>query len=294
MSEETGLSLSRIRAVGRQALAQGALCPIGTQTLEIEERGIPFAVRVLSGLQHKVAADRAQRDRLQAGEQANPFLPYEPALHVADVGDSHVCILNKYNVVDDHLLLITRGFEAQSQGLTPSDCQALASCNRRLEGFWFYNSAPEAGASQGHKHIQFIPWETAGVARGLPVAPLIEPHLSAGRVRQADYPCRNAVVGLSPGVSLSPEEEGELLHRAYSQAMDALDLWVEGGGTRPHNVVLTPEWLLVVPRTRCVWEGFGVNALGFAGTLLVREPGQLPHLRELGIGRLLAAVACSG
>lgn len=286
----SGSLLGEIREVAKRAEASGSLRPIGTETLVLEEAGIPFAVRVLSGLAQKVAADRAQRARREAGEVVNPFLPYDESLFVRQVGADHVCLLNKYNVVDDHILLITRGFEPQAAGLSPADFAAAAACAEELQGLWFFNSDPAAGASQPHKHLQFIPFPPGASAADLPVSPWIDPHVKIGQVTQPAYGCRSALVGLA-GRAMDARE----LARAYDMAMSSLRLWRDdpAGLTLPHNVLLTPQWLLVVPRTRAMWEGFGVNALGFAGTLLVRSGEQIDRLRELGVARLLTEVGCS-
>ena len=50
---------------------------------------------------------------VKAGEfsAVNPFLPYDPDLVVADISDTHVALLNKFNVIDHHLLIVTRCFK---------------------------------------------------------------------------------------------------------------------------------------------------------------------------------------
>ena len=47
-----------------------------------------------------------ERARQQQGKTApaNPFLPYEEDLYVCDLSPTHVCLLNKFNVVDHHFL----------------------------------------------------------------------------------------------------------------------------------------------------------------------------------------------
>ena len=67
-----------------------------------------FNVRVLANLQRKF------KQRREQPEGFNPFLPYEQELFVANVSDRHVALLNKFNVVDHHLLIVTRQFETQS------------------------------------------------------------------------------------------------------------------------------------------------------------------------------------
>lgn len=79
------------------------------------------------------------------------FLPYETSLFVADLSDSHVCILNKYNVLATHLLLITRAYESQDKLLTLADFDALLGVVAENGGLGFFNGGKKAGASQHHK-----------------------------------------------------------------------------------------------------------------------------------------------
>ena len=74
--------------------------------------------------------------------------------------------------------------------------------------------------------------------------------------------------------------------------LDALGLLGQGGcSPRPHNLLVTREWMLVVARARPDHAGIGVNALGFVGALLVRDQDQLDMLRARGPMSLLRAVA---
>jgi len=50
----------------------------------------------------------------------------------------------------------------------------------------------------------------------------------------------------------------------------------------PYNLLFTREWMLLVPRSRERFEGISINALGFAGTLLVWNEGQMEALRDHG------------
>jgi ATP adenylyltransferase len=59
--------------------------------------------------------------------------------------------------------------------------------------------------------------------------------------------------------------------------------------------------MLVVPRSAEFWEGISVNALGFAGSLFVRDMDQLETVRRRGpfavlsgVGMPLAAVDPEG
>ena len=137
------------------ALQCGALLSIPTEFEFVEQDGVRFLVRILSNLNRKKAAkDKQEKQSATSGEEFNPFLPYEEDLFVADISDTHVCILNKFNVVDYHLLIITRGFEEQESLLTLEDFTAMWVCLADFDGLAFYNSSKTAGASQRHKHLQ--------------------------------------------------------------------------------------------------------------------------------------------
>jgi sulfate adenylyltransferase (ADP) / ATP adenylyltransferase len=84
---------------------------------------------------------------------------------VKELGPSHRLLLNKFNLYQQHLLVVTREFEPQSNPLTRDDFKHAILTFRAVKGFYFYNSGPKAGASQTHKHIQVFPNE----AKDLPM-----------------------------------------------------------------------------------------------------------------------------
>jgi len=69
--------------------------------------------------------DETRRGRGPGGPPPrNPFLPYDEALWVAHLSASHTLLLNKFNVVRHHLLVVTRAFEPQAAPLTAGDLGA--------------------------------------------------------------------------------------------------------------------------------------------------------------------------
>ena len=88
--------------------------------------------------------------------------PYVPNLLVKELGAEHVMLLNKFCVVPQHFLMVTREFA--SQDLPPSP-ETLALAYRIVaahrpgtgtELLAFYNCGATAGASQPHRHLQFV------------------------------------------------------------------------------------------------------------------------------------------
>ncbi len=133
----------------REARQNGALQSIATELSCIDDGGIRFLVRVLASLKQKEREAQARADgtgRGQAG--ANPFLPHDPRLFVADLTPTHFCLLNKFNVVDSHLLLVTRAFEDQERLLTPANLDAMAAALGEIDGLGFFSRTSTCSSSR--------------------------------------------------------------------------------------------------------------------------------------------------
>ncbi|MCH5377045.1 MAG: phosphorylase, partial [Planctomycetes bacterium] len=126
-----------VERTSQSALRQGALQPIRTEFEFLEDGGIRFFVRVVENLERKA---RDNKSDSRPGGPPNPFLPYDPALYVADAGPDHVCLLNKFNVVDHHLLIVTRHFEHQETPLNERDFAAWWHCLKEYDSLVFYNA----------------------------------------------------------------------------------------------------------------------------------------------------------
>ncbi len=289
--------LQRVRERRALALASGALEPIATRTAWIEDGGVRFLVRVLPSLARRHAARLEQSAREQAsGLRSDPFGPWDPAMWVADLSATHVALLNRFPVLDDHLLVVTRDWAEQEWLLDDADWAAGAAALAALGGLLFYNGGATAGASQPHKHLQVVPLPLAPDAPDLPIAPLF-PVAAPGIVaRSAALPFAHAWVRL-PAATDGPDTR--LADRLASACRDALAaLGITGrpdaGGLRqsaPYNLLATREWLLVVRRRAEIAAGVPINALGYAGALLVRDDDRLERLRATGPMRVLAAAA---
>ncbi len=150
----------RVRAQAEAARADGALVPVATGAEVVEDGGVPFVVRVLTGRKPRGFGQAAASD---------PFDPPEPALTVGEVGPAHVAVLNKYPVIPAHLLIVTRAFEHQETLLTREDMEALRRCLAAAGGLGFYNGGEAAGASQPHKHLQLVPLPLGPVGPEVPM-----------------------------------------------------------------------------------------------------------------------------
>lgn len=280
------------------ALASGALQPIHTRQLSVEEGGVCFLIRRVSNLVRKQANSRRQGERAPAdGKLLNPFLPPEPALFVADLSETHRALLNKFNVLDHHLLIVTRRFVPQETELDRTDFQALSLCMAECESLGFYNSGPVAGASQAHKHLQWAPLPLSASGPAVPIEPLLQKaRWENGVGLIPGLPFRHAVALLEPAWATQPLIFAATMHDCYQTLLKASGIEVvsvdgERRPSEPYNLLMTRRWLLLIPRARECFEGISINALGFAGSLFVKNEEQLDMLRRRGPLTALQSVA---
>ena len=266
-----------------------AIQSISTTPEVIEQSGVAFQVRVITTLGMKSLAKAAQ-------SHVDPFLPYDPNLFVADISPTHLALLNKFNVVDHHLLIVTRAFEDQVTLLTQQDFEALRMCLAEIEGLGFYNAGPAAGASQRHKHLQLIPF-SALTEPQLPIEPLLRSVQMADRTgRVPDLPFLHAYAPMDPKWLDQQNDGASLMLACYQSLVRAAGVYVEAilGESvpfAPYNLLVTRQWMLLVPRSQEYFEGISINALGFAGALLVKDPAQLEILQKHGPMSALQYVA---
>lgn len=262
----------------RRALASGSLQPIATALHQHEDDGMRYQIRVLGHIERKDQAD---------GRADNPFAEPEPALVVGQLSDTHLAVLNKFNVVDHHLVIVTRAFEAQEAPLTQADFLALWLCIAGLDGLGFYNAGAVAGASQQHKHLQLVPALGPDRQRA-PIESVINralPDRGVGTSRRLPFTHALCRIGLPP--STPAAHAAGRLTDAYRALGDAVAL----APGAPYNLLCTSDWMLLVPRVRADYEGINLNALAFAGSFLVRTPEQGELIRRVGPRTVLAATA---
>ncbi|MFN6470478.1 MAG: ATP adenylyltransferase family protein [Nostoc sp. SerVER01] len=275
------------------ALQCGALLSIPTEFEFVEQDGVRFLVRILSNLNRKKAAkEKQEKQSATSGQEFNPFLPYEEDLFVADISDTHVCILNKFNVVDYHLLIITRAFEEQESLLTLEDFTAMWACLADFDGLGFYNSGKIAGASQRHKHLQLVPLPLAPSESQIPIEPLLkEAQFHNSIATLAKLPFLHAFAPLNPQWVESPFTGGKATLKLYLSLLEAVGLDATQLGA--YNLLMTREWMLIVPRSQEHFHTISVNSLGFAGALLVRNADEMQLLKDQRPMTILKSVAIS-
>ncbi|KAI0746049.1 HIT-like protein [Earliella scabrosa] len=287
------------------------------------ENDVEFEIRLCPALQSKpplptpdfsAGAPTAQE---QEKKRPDPFAPpYVPNLLLGEVrdefeGHEYVVLFNKFSVVPHHFLLVTKEFQSQTSPLLPADLvqvylflRAAKKAGRRF--FAFYNCGDLSGASQPHKHVQLLPLDDEQ-------GPPIEKLARATKVEKEGQPFSLTTLPYANHVrrlpSSLPSASPDELERALADAfLSLLDLAIQTvrhdasypSGAPSYNVVLTLEHVHVVPRRAethvlaGTGERLSVNALGFAGMLLVKSERELGAVREEGVGRILRGVGLEG
>lgn len=278
------------------ARCSGALQSIDTEYRFIEQNGISFVVRTLSNLARKEKEQKQQQQQeAKTGKRIDPFLPYEEDLFVGDISSTHICLLNKFNVVDNHLLIVTRAFEEQTELLNIDDFTALWACMQEIDGLAFFNGGKIAGASQRHKHLQLVPLALTPNSNGLPIESAIAPLPADITVNKiSSFPFRHAIA-LSDFMNVdSPLAGARMMLDCYQTLLQAVGFNIDDKiNQQPgaYNFLATKNWMLLVPRSQESFQSISVNSLGFAGSLFVRDRAAWELLKELTPIKILRNVA---
>ena len=273
-----------IQATSASASAAGALFTIDTAPTLVPDGGWTFVVRVARALRAK--DEVGKQEKKKGGASVNPFLPPDPRLVVCPLPPAHTLLLNKFNVAFGHVLVVTTAYEPQEAPLTPDDAAAVWSVLTSFPGaggLAFFNRGPLSGASQPHKHVQVVPLPLDG-----------EGGSDADPAALAPFePTALAAVAGAPALAVVPVRS--LPFRAYAAAMPeggvaagelavclgALAATACGGQGSAHpspsasyNLLLTRRVALAVPRSAAAAGVVSVNAVGYAGGLLVRSEGE--------------------
>ena len=284
----------KVKQQTQHAINCKSLKPIPTDYEFIQAGEINFLVRIVTNLARKDHAKKQQKKKQKkSGKSFNPFLPYEEDLFVADISKTHLCLLNKFNVVDYHLLIVTREFEEQESLLNLNDFAALWASLLQINGLGFYNSGKLAGASQPHKHLQLIPFPLAQEISTVPIDPLIQTihyQETVGKLPHFDFV--HGIIKFNFDDEQDPLKLAQQTLRDYYRLLEAVNINPQSDQIpEPYNLLVTREWMLMIPRSQAKFASISVNSLGFAGALLVKNEEQMETLKSLSPLTILTNVA---
>lgn len=152
-----------------QARTSGDLLFSDTELSILRSRqGVHFQLRFCEALSAK--PKEKVPDWSKPKSKVDPFEKPSPELLVAGIprhAVSHNLVLNKFPVIPNHFIIATKANKPQTDILEESDLAATYACVRAWEIdsqgnedgdlFAFFNSGDHSGASQVHRHLQFLP-----------------------------------------------------------------------------------------------------------------------------------------
>lgn len=268
-----------------------------TQVLEIvEEATYNFDLTLLSSLQHRPEAGNANE---------NPFSKAEPELTIMQTyGNKNEfrLILNKFPVAENHFMMVTRRFRSQDSPLSPSELHAsfkildnLRSSDESSRWFAFYNCGPESGASQAHKHVQFLTLPKGHPDFYLPLAQNSEPFKpgqTCEPLQDPNLPYAHFVVPLPESSTVDDEMLAILFTSLLQKTLTALA--EEELSNVSYNFCLTTSYMMMVPRTKSKYRcTVGINSCGYMGLILCKNHEIYEEVKKHGIFNILEKVGCS-
>ncbi|KAI5781030.1 hypothetical protein DFH27DRAFT_656848 [Peziza echinospora] len=229
---------------------------------------------------------------------SGPFINPDPRFVVTKLGEnnSHTVLLNKFPILRPQLVIHTTEFQPQSEPLNESDVrvgvEVLRAFNRRAEdgaegegdgddgdGYMlFFNCGVGSGASQAHKHMQVVPRPHGGEKPG---GFSLFPDLGGLNIDTPTtlptIPFTHYILPLHPETS-TPEF-------IYTQYLRLLSLILPA--YPDHNVIVVPEWIMVIPRRFPILDGAAANAVGMVGMIWVKDEEERRVWVEGGVRRRL-------
>ncbi|VEU22503.1 DEKNAAC103631 [Brettanomyces naardenensis] len=276
-----------------------------------------FELKVVDGLGKRPhnrpvqpdATDSAvTKEKIESVKANNPFAKPEP--HLVIIGDllgKYRLIMNKYPNVEDHFLLVTKEFVQQDSLLQPIELQMIHTILKNLNGskelkeqdtkfFAFFNSGPESGYSQFHKHIQFMKLP--------PHFPVYQTRLTSNadffipnEINVNKHPLVNKSASFKHGIlkikeEFKDEDERETILAVLYMFLirRILNTFNEKGIDREkvsYNFVMMDDWMMTVPRRHAKYQDVWQNSLGYMGLFSARDEEVRQKMLDLGFSKIL-------
>ncbi len=215
------------------------------------------------------------------GPKINPFRPWDNILEIDSIGKNHQLILNKYPVQLGHILLITNEWKEQNGWIDVKDWEAIKEVNKDTTGLWFFNSGPLAGASQPHRHIQLLRRDPSQLS-----CPREKWILDFDDINYKNQRFYKSIILKKFSKTLNKENIYEI-YKDLSYKIGLGKPEIDKKPRYPYNLIFTNQWMLLIKRKTDNIYGISVNALGFAGYILVTEKSDINYLKKFGPERLL-------
>lgn len=225
--------------------------------------GMPYLVHFAPALAEKPEKPVSDEDPFEN--------PCDDLIVSNDVNEdgSYKLLLNKYPIVPEHSLLVTKEFKDQASALTPNDLMLAYKFICKMDDedensrhLVFYNSGPKSGSSQNHKHLQAFKIPSNFIT--------LQDKLCSGKEHFlpsiTDEPLQDNRVAFAHFVLPLPEDstavDEDLLAMSYFSLLQrTLTFFQDWLNEKPdlvksYNVLLTKNWICLVPRSNAKTTDF--------------------------------------
>jgi sulfate adenylyltransferase (ADP) / ATP adenylyltransferase len=250
------------------ALAKGSLAPFLVNWYLINEAETEFVISVNQNLGNK-PYNRGN------STSKSPFLPpFEEGLLVESIkisSDSHRLLLNKFPVLDIHLLITSKDFRNQHGPFTVEDISVSLETLEIVgtDGLAFYNHGANSGYSQEHFHMQVVNLEK------FPLKPVY-------------------INGSTESLGFRVEVIHELRKKTAQEILLEIEsilkkLDLSWNHDQSFNFLWTSDFFVVIPRSksRIQENGLSGNGLCFTGNLYTKTEEEFKILQSFGVLNLL-------
>ncbi|KAL6239318.1 hypothetical protein BDW75DRAFT_227219 [Aspergillus navahoensis] len=282
--------------------------------------GVPYQLRYCPALANKPTG-KPKADEGSTKKRFDPFENPSPELviaHFPKESPTHFLVLNKFPVIPNHFILATTAWREQTDILEKEDLAAAYAClkawndgnqsggtsSKRL--FAFFNSGYESGASQPHRHLQFIPVEAMAQDDETGTwKPLIDCVPSQPASSESEFRRVTGIPLANFALPLPSNASAEKLHELYISLYKAAAVAAgvprsqlqsnTGPAAVSYNLAMTDSTMMICPRksvsavvsvdnaTRKDIAEAGVvelNGTLLAGTMMVKAEAEWNELRR--------------
>ncbi|KAG7381931.1 bifunctional AP-4-A phosphorylase/ADP sulfurylase [Phytophthora pseudosyringae] len=273
------------RATQSQALKK---ITAGYELLPASEHGIRYILWAADAA-HSKPKPASRKDAAKTFRDPFAKENLEQDLFVTQLHGTHNLVLNKFNVVDEHVVLPTIEFAPQEQPLDAADLRAMWTAMQGLDAFAFFNCGFESGASQPHKHMQLMTYPSMKAITGLDMPPLLHfidqklrEYLTTETVQLPGLPFCHFLHRINLADDVDSEKAAADIVAIYDKVLEQMNSteYPRSAATSStplpvaYNLLLTSSFLFLIPRKAQGFNGIEVNAIGFIGSFFVRNDEQ--------------------
>ncbi|KAF2416663.1 hypothetical protein EJ08DRAFT_556245, partial [Tothia fuscella] len=193
------------------------------------------------------------------------------------------CMLNKYSLEKGHFLVVTDEFVPQYGPVRPQDLVMMHDVVQRPSDrtYAFLNGGPDAGASQEHRHFQFMDVPDLGQ----PVWPDAIYKANPKATTPQSHPNLPVAHFLLPILDSSKEGLVKAYDTIYKEAQKAAKTTDE---KMPFNFLMMKEYMMIMSRANNSWhEDIGIGGTFMVGSIPVEDPKFLDVVKSTGFVKIL-------